>query len=319
MSTAEPTPRAVFLGEVVLDVTAAHGDPLSMRGHPGGGPLNAAVAAARLGLRASTITGLSADAFGVAIADHLRASDVDLTLASVSDEAPTAIAFAAEAPGGTRYRFLFDGTADKAFDPQPRPTLPDDTRFVQLNALTSFDEPSRTANLDLLRAGRERGCIVVFDPTVRPLLEPDRDRWHRMLADVLPLVDLVKASDQDLEFLFPGIDPLDAARTWLAETSGPAAVVVTFGPAGASVVLADGRSVSVPSVQVEVIDTIGAGDTFSAATMAAFVDHGITERRGIGDADDATWRDVLSFAARAAAITCSRAGADPPTRAELAG
>jgi fructokinase len=314
--------RAAFLGEVVLDVTASHEDPLAMRGHPGGGPLNAAVASARLGLKASAITGFSTDAFGVAIANHLRACDVDLSLAWFTDDAPTAIAFAAEGPGGTRYRFLFDGTADKAFDPRPRPELPGDTRFVQLNALTSFDDPSRTTNLDLLRAARRRGCIVVFDPTVRPLLEPNRRRWEQMLADVLPLVDLVKASDQDLEFLVPGVDPVESAQRWLGaggSAQGPRAMVVTLGPGGATVVLAGGRRASVAAVPVDVVDTIGAGDTFSAATMAGLVDQGVTDRSGLASLDAAAWAEVLALAAHAASITCSRAGADPPTRADLTG
>jgi fructokinase len=310
--------RAVFLGEVVLDVTASKEDPLAMRGHPGGGPLNAAVAVARLGLRSSAITGMSSDAYGRAIANHLLASGVDLSLVNVTDD-PTAVAFAVEGPHGTVYRFLFDGTADKTFDPRPRPTLPADTRFVQLNSLTSFDEPSRSTNLDLLRAARAAGAIVVFDPTVRPLLQPELPRWFTMLESVLPHVDIVKASDQDLDFLFPGRDSLDAARVWLAADGrpGPHAVIVTFGPDGAVLLRANHEPVRVDAVQTEVIDTIGAGDTFSAATMCSLVEHGVAARSDLDSVSDGDWREILAFAARAAAITCSRHGADPPTRAEL--
>jgi fructokinase len=313
------TVRAVFLGEVVLDVTASHDDPLEMRGHPGGGPLNAAVAAARLGLSASAITGMSSDAYGRTIAKHLADSGVDTSLVAVTDH-PTAVAFAAEGPSGTVYRFLFDGTADKQFDPHPRPVLPSDTRFVQLNSLTSFDEPSRTTNRELLAAARAAGCITVFDPTVRPLLQPDVTRWHAMLAGVLPLVDVVKASDQDLEFLYPGDDPLTAATRWLGSSGGPdgpSVVIVTMGPDGAYLLRADHQPLHVPSVVVDVVDTIGAGDTFSAATMAALTYLGATDRRALAGVDDPSWRRVLSYASRAAAITCSRHGADPPTAAEV--
>jgi fructokinase len=315
MSVAVGSVRAVFLGEVVLDVTASREDPLDMRGHPGGGPLNAAVAVARLGLASSAITGMSSDAYGRTIAKHLTDSGVDTSLVHVTDD-PTAVAFAAEGPHGTVYRFLFDGTADKQFNPQPRPTLPSDTRFVQLNALTSFEEPSRTTNQDLLRSARAAGCIVVFDPTVRPLLQPEVGRWHNMLAGVLPLVDVVKASDQDLEFLFPGVDPISAASRWLVQP-GPSIVIVTMGPDGAYLLRADHPPLHVGSVPTEVIDTIGAGDTFSAATIAALTQLGVTSRSALADVDDPSWQRVLSYAARAAAITCSRHGADPPTAAEV--
>jgi fructokinase len=310
--------RALFLGEVVLDVTASGPDPLDMRGHPGGGPLNAAVAAARLGLMASVATGISTDAFGTAIADHLRANDVDLALVEWSD-APTAVAFATEAAGGTRYRFLFEGTADQAFDPRPRPPIPEGTAFVQLNALTSFDDPSRRSNLDLLARAREQGCVVVFDPTVRPLLVPERERWWSVLDAALPFTDLVKASDQDLAFLVPGTGPVEAAARLLEQAQGPWGVIVTLGSDGAALVRRRRATIGVDAVAVEVVDTIGAGDTFSAATMAALTDRGVSTRAGLDDLDDDAWRAVLAFAARAAAVTCGRAGADPPRRAELDG
>jgi fructokinase len=149
---------------------------------------------------------------------------------------------------------------------------------------------------------------VVIDPTVRPTVLPDLDvdRW-------LAVADLVKASDDDLALLHPGRDPLDVARSWLA--AGPAVVVVTRGGAGAAAVTGE-RTVEVPAPAVEVVDTVGAGDAFGAALLHALAEGGALGGR-LDHLDVELLRRAMAFAAAAAAVTCTRRGADPPRRDEL--
>jgi len=307
--------RIVSLGESIVDligqVDADRGGRTAYRAHPGGSPLNAAVAAARLGVPTSMLTRFSEDAFGTQLREHLSESGVDLRLAETGPE-PTGLAVVTiDAAGRASYGFYRAETADVSYDPRPRPALPPSVSIGNVT-VSLLREPSRTAFQDIVRAsGRAgRGAVTwVLDPNARPALWPGPDAFGRELATWVPLIDVLKVSDEDLDYL--GGTEAATATAWLA--AGVAAVVVTAGEDGARLYRADRAPLSVPSRRVDVVDTVGAGDTFTAGLTT-----GLTDRPHPRELDDAAWTALLRRAVAASSLTCTRAGADPPTAEELA-
>lgn len=300
----------VVCGEALVDVVEAAWDEprLSL----GGGPFNTARGLARLGVPAAFLGRLSQDAAGRELAAALRADGVSLDLASFGPE-PTPVALAEpDGEGGTRYRFTVGGTAAANLTPDlvPRELGPAVTA-LHLGTLGLVLEPMASTLLTLVERERGRRLIMV-DPNVRPGLIDDR-AYRERLWRVLELSDVVKASAGDLEWLFPGVEQAAIAEQLLSR--GVMLVVITLGPDGAYA--ANPRAqVQVPAPAVPVVDTIGAGDAFGAALLAWLHDHQALAGAASLDADQL--RSLLGFACRAAAITCTRAGALPPWRWELA-
>ncbi|MFG2499624.1 carbohydrate kinase [Streptomyces sp. NPDC048441] len=273
----------------------------------GGGPYNTAVALGRLGSPVAFCSRISRDAFGAALVDGLRAAGVDVSYVQRGAE-PTTLAVASiGADGSAGYSFYVEGTADRLFTTPDR--LPDDVRAVSFGTCSLVLEPGASAYEELMRREAARGVFTTLDPNVRAGLIPDADAYRARFKSWLPSVSLLKLSEDDASWL--GGTP----REWLA--TGPAAVVITRGGKGLTVFTQDGGEWSVPGERVDVVDTIGAGDTVNAALL-----HGLSARdalsadalSGLG-ADH--WGGVLRFAARAAAVTVSRAGAEPPYAKEL--
>lgn len=297
--------RIVTMGDALIDFKAT--GPLAFQGYVGGSPLNVAVAAARLGAAAGLATQLSTDQFGDAIRRHLRENGVDQSLLLAS-EAPSSLAFVGEVEGEAVFDFIATGAADARYDPRPRQRFPESAELLMFGSISLLREPAATAITDTVRQHRER-LTVLFDPNVRPALIPERAAYEaRLRREWLPLSHLVKVSAQDLRWLYPGEPEAEVARRWLEH--GPEAVIVTAGGAGVSFFGRGGRF-RVAAPEVEVVDTVGAGDTFSGALLARLLERGRPE-------DEAGWRDALAFAAAAAALNCTRAGTNPPRRGELA-
>jgi fructokinase len=302
----------VVAGEALIDlVPQGRGALAGLKPALGGGPYNTAVALGRLGSPTAFCSRTSEDAFGEALLDGLREAGVDVSHVQRGGE-PTTLAVATVDTGGSAsYSFYVEGTADRLFA-MPA-DLPVATRAVSFGTCSLVLEPGASAYEELLHTCARRGVFTTLDPNVRAGLIPDADAYRARFASWLPSVSLLKLSEEDAEWL--GGSPGE----WL--TAGPSAVVVTRGGAGLTVFTADGAEYSVPGERVSVVDTIGAGDTVNAALL-----HGLSARQGLSatgltgltglDADD--WTELLEFAARAAAITCSRAGAEPPYAAELA-
>ncbi|MEU5429450.1 carbohydrate kinase [Streptomyces olivoreticuli] len=302
----------VVAGEALIDLVPGEaGDggggalpPLLPR--RGGGPYNTAVALGRLGAPAAFCSRVSADGFGEALLAGLRTAGVDVSLVQRGPE-PTTLAVAdVGADGSAGYAFYAEGTADRLFE-LPGP-LPETVSALCLGTCSLVLEPGASAYEALLRREAERGVFTLLDPNVRAGLIPDAAAYRARFRSWLPHVTLLKLSEEDARWL--GGSP----EQWLAE--GPAAVVVTHGAAGLSVHPRNGARQSVPAPAVEVVDTIGAGDTVNAALL-----HGLAARGALtrGALDTVDWPDVLRFAARAAALTCTRAGAEPPWSADLRG
>jgi fructokinase len=274
----------------------------------GGGPANTAKALARLGHDVDFIDGISSDTYGQSAREELLRDGVNLDLALTSDKPTCTATVTLDAAGGASYEFLIDGTATFDFATS---WLPDPYRYqpqvLHIGTLVTMIEPGASALYDWAMQVAELAPIV-FDPNIRPSVQPDRDLYEAAVEKWAALSAVIKVSDDDLAWLFPGQAIDDVANRWIND--GAFLVVVTRGVNGLVGYTADGR-VEVPGVKVDVVDTVGAGDTVGAIVVEAMLAHGLIELRGD------LLRSVLTRAAAAAAITCSRKGAQPPFKHEL--
>jgi fructokinase len=288
-------------GEVLIDILPT--GPVV-----GGGPANTAKALARLGHDVHFIDGISSDAYGQSARAELLRDGVNLDLALTSDKPTCTATVSLDAQGVASYEFLIDGTATFDFHSS---WLPDPYRFqpqvLHIGTLVTVIEPGASALYDWAMQVAEFAPIV-FDPNIRPSVQPDRDLYEAAVEKWAGLSAVIKVSDDDLAWLFPNQSIDDVANRWIND--GVFLVVVTRGANGLVGYTADGR-VDVPGVKVDVVDTVGAGDTVGAIVVEAMIEHGLIELRGD------TLQEVLSRAAGAAAITCSRQGAQPPYKHEL--
>ncbi|MYR58950.1 carbohydrate kinase, partial [Streptomyces sp. SID625] len=205
------------------------------------------------------------------------------------------------------YSFYVDGTADRLFSAPA--TLPAGTRAVSFGTCSLVLEPGASAYEELMRAAAGAGVFTALDPNIRAGLIPDADAYRARFRGWLPSVTLLKLSEEDARWL--GGSP----REWLA--AGPSAVVVTHGGDGLSAHTRDGAVHTVPGEKVAVVDTIGAGDTVNAALLHGLAARDALSPEGLAGLGATGWTALLRFAARAAAVTCSRAGAEPPYASEL--
>lgn len=294
----------VVAGEALIDLVP-HGDgaPLpALLPRPGGGPYNTALALGRLGTEVAFCSRVSADGFGEALLGGLRAAGVDVSQVQRGPE-PTTLAVAAiGADGSAGYGFYAEGTADRLFTLPPR--LPAGARALALGTCSLVLEPGASAYEALLLRESGRGLFTLLDPNIRAGLIPDADAYRARFRGWLPHVTLLKLSEDD--------------AGWLGGLpEGPEAVVLTRAGAGLAVRTAAGLAVSVPAAPVTVVDTIGAGDTVNAALLHALDARDALSPGALRALGPDAWRDVLAFAARAAAVTCSRTGAEPPYASEL--
>ncbi|MFD6936476.1 carbohydrate kinase [Streptomyces goshikiensis] len=285
-------------GEALIDLVPTAAPPGALLPRPGGGPYNTALALGRLGARVAFCSRVSADGFGESLLAGLRAAGVDLSLVQRGPE-PTTLAVPSLAPDGSAaYRFYVEGTADRLFTLPP--ALPAGVRALGLGTCSLVLEPGASAYEALLRRESQRGLLTLLDPNIRPALIADPAAYRSRFEGWLPYVSVLKLSEDDAAWLGGRV------RDWLA--AGPSAVVLTRGSEGLTVWTREGAEHSVPSRRVTVADTIGAGDTVGAALLHRLAGH----RAGPVD-----WPGVLAYAAHAAALTCTRAGAEPPYAAEL--
>ncbi|UUU38946.1 carbohydrate kinase family protein [Streptomyces sp. NBC_00162] len=312
-----PTSSVTVLGECVAD---AFTDPalaspadLALRVLPGGGPANTAVALARLGTPTRFLARISNDVFGTLFRNRLSASGVDLS-GSVAAPEPSTLAIAdLDETRQATYSFFADGAADWQWTADElSDTVPGETVAVHTGSLALIRRPGGSHIEDYLAKAREHATVSI-DPNVRPLLVPPA-AYHQRLHHWCAVADILRLSEDDLSLLLPGASPEQACDTWHA--AGARLVVITLGGRGALASL-DGARVTVPAPTVDVIDTVGAGDAFTAGLL-----HRLTALGHLGGRLDALTlegtTDACSFTARVAALTCSVPGADPPWAERLA-
>lgn len=299
--------RIALAGEALIDFAGV--GPLAFQGYVGGGVLNSAVACARLRQPTAFITQLSTDLFGEAILAHLKANGVD-TRFVLRDSPPSTLAFVERTPTTNQYAFYMQGTADVLWAPPVLPELPDSCRYLHFGSISLLQDPAGSRITDLVETNRGKR-IIVFDPNMRPSLVRDLQDYRRRFQRWLASTDLLKLSDEDVAVLSPGGRLDDAAASYL--DAGPRVVIVTRGSEGATLYLRGQAPIAVAAPQIALADTIGAGDTFTAGVLAALLQRGVEQAAQLAALDEAAWRDVLGFAAMAAALNCTREGADPPT------
>ncbi|WP_326559325.1 carbohydrate kinase family protein [Micromonospora sp. NBC_01796] len=304
----DPTPVTV-LGEAVVDLVPEPDGRYAA--HPGGSPLNVAVGLARLGVPTRLLARFSTTALGRRLRGHAAANGVDLRYAVDAEEPATLAIVSLGADGNAGYDFYVEGTADWAWRPGELDVALARRGIVHAGSLAVFLPPGADRVGAALRAARDNGMIVSLDPNVRPGLLGTPAEAHTRVDELVRHAHVVKASEEDIGWLYPGRSQEQVLDHW--HDRGVTLGVVTLGPRGA-VARSGNRLLRQAAPAVEVVDTIGAGDAFTAGLLA------VLSRSGAGPA----WSDdeigaALRYAVAVAAATCARPGADPPHRDELPG
>jgi len=305
-------------GEALIDLFIHANPDGGLKAEPvaGGSPYNVAIGLARLGSRSAYFGGLSRDAFGTLLAAGLAKEGVDLTYSPRLANPSTLVIVSLDAAGVPTYRFIGEGAADRALTPANLPAkLPDDLAAITFGSLSMGVEPTGSAYLDL--AIREKGKRVIsVDPNLRASVVGDIGRWRVRQDAFIACANIVKASVEDIEGTYGPEASVDAvAANWLK--LGASLAVVTRGDKGATGFHAAGHRVEMPGRKVKVIDTVGAGDTFHAALLNHFERTRRLTPSGLAALSRDEFATALEFAAAAAAVTCTRRGADMPTAADV--
>jgi fructokinase len=303
-------------GEALIDLVVGTDGRVDAR--PGGGPYNAARTLARLGVPATFLGRLAGDGFGRLLRERLTAEGVVLGIPEPSGEPSTLAVATVDAAGVADYAFYLDGTAAADVDDAAlRAALPAEVSAVHVGTLGLLMEPIGAAIERLVRSGVPADALVLLDPNCRPAAVPDAAAYHARIGAIAQRADIVKASVEDLAYLYPGTTPEAAAKMLLE--AGPELVLVTDGPHPARAFLADVVLAS-DSPQVTVVDTIGAGDAFGGGFLGWWTAHGLgrADLRAAGPRRTELVGQALRAAAAVAALTCARPGADPPTLDEVA-
>jgi fructokinase len=301
----------VIGGEALVDLVEEHG---SLRPVAGGGPFNTAIAFGRLDVAVAFLGAISRDAYGQMLAQQLVDAGVDMSLVRWSD-APTARAVVHRDRDG-KHEFTFDirGTSLVDLPPHELPDLRDDAWAIHVGTLAlAIDPPAAAYEAFVDReAGRRQ---IILDPNVRPAIFGDAVTYRRRFERLARVADLVKLSEDDAAWIYPGMPSADVLELLLG--FGPGVVAMTRAANGAVAGSGNGF-VEVPGIRVTVVDTVGAGDSFGAAFVAALVDDGAFGPQATRVADEAVLTRAVSYAVAASAITCTHTGAVPPTRDEIA-
>ncbi|MDF2267215.1 carbohydrate kinase [Streptomyces coacervatus] len=310
-------PRQItVLGECVADAFTepAHApDELALRVLPGGGPANTAVALARLGTPARFLARLSGDVFGRLFRAHLEASGVDLSHAVAASEPSTLAVAELDAEGQAAFSFHAQNTADWQWTPPELAGVDlSETACLHTGSLALVREPGAPVVEEFLAAASAHSTISI-DPNVRPLLVRP-EVYRARLEHWCSLADVLRLSEDDLALLLPDTPPEQACDLWHA--AGARLVVITRGADGALASL-DGERLQVPAVPTQVVDTVGAGDSFTAGLLHHLGAGGLLGGR-LTDLNSAAVAEACVFATRVAALTCSVAGPNPPWQHELA-
>ena len=280
--------------------------------YAGGAVFNTAIALGRLGAGPGFFCGLSRDLFGDLLVETLEASKVDASLSPRLDR-PCTLAIVKLVDGQATYAFYDENTALKAMNEADLPLLPDEISALFFGGISLVGEPCGTA-FEALMAREAKTRVTMIDPNVRPGFVTDRRAYVARIDRMMGLADIVKLSDEDLHWLNGDGETSDAARKLIA--AGTKLVLITQGAEGVRAFFGSDE-IFVPAEQAEVIDTVGAGDTFNAGVLAALQKAGRLEKSKIADLDADTIKAAVAFGAKVAAVTVSRAGANPPWEHEL--
>jgi fructokinase len=297
-------------GEALIDLVEDNGllSPV-----PGGGPFNTAIALGRLAIPVAYLGTLSHDDYGALLARLLIEAGVDISLVRWSD-APTPLAIVhRHHDGRATYTFYLTATSLTDLPPEAVPALPEHVSAIHLGTLGLAVDPPAAAYEALLarEAGRR---TIVLDPNVRPAVFGDQVSYQARFERLARLAHVIKMSEDDAAWIYPGLECVDIVERVL--DLGPRLVAITMGTLGAVAASREGQA-QVAAVPVTVVDTVGAGDVFGAALLAALLERHALEQEATRSLDDSLLEEAVGYAVTASAITCTRKGAVPPTRAEI--
>ncbi|MCB1422913.1 MAG: carbohydrate kinase [Nitratireductor sp.] len=278
----------------------------------GGAVFNTAITLGRLGADAGFISGLSSDMFGEILKRSLEDSKVDHSLC-VTSPRPTTLAFVKLIDGNAQYQFYDEGSAGRMISADDLPDMPESVSAMHFGAISLIPEPCGSAYEALaLREAAKR--VISLDPNIRRSFIEDENAHRARLARLIAVADIVKVSDEDLDWLAHGAAPEDTVAGWLS--AGTSLVAITRGSDGAHVHTNNGR-IDVPARKVEVADTVGAGDSFNGGLLHGLSKAGLLDKAALRKADPEALRGAVELAVQVAAITVSRVGANPPWASEL--
>ncbi len=280
--------------------------------YAGGAVFNTAIALGRLGTKAGFFSGISNDLFGEVLTNTLAASGVDSSLAARSDR-PTTLAFVTLTNGQASYAFYDEGTAGRMLSESDLPALPDDIAAVFFGGISLVVEPCAETYRALMQQASDTR-LTMIDPNIRPGFIKDEQAYRTRINSMIDMADIVKISDEDLHWI---AGPGDLSEHAATLGSDGKLVLVTEGAKGCTA-YQSGTSHFVPANKVNVVDTVGAGDTFNAGVLASLEERGKLSKAAIKSLTPEDIDAALTLGAKAAAVTVSRAGANPPTRDELA-
>jgi fructokinase len=305
----------VVCGEALMDVfdAGAHAHGVSLDARIGGSPYNVALGLARLAQPVAFCGAVSNGFLGQRLMRSLDDEGIATGCVQRVDAPTSMCVIGLDARGVPAYDFLGERGSDRQLDLSVLARVPAAVRAFHFGSYAMVVEPVAATQRALIEREHARS-LIAYDPNVRLVVEPSLDRWRETLAWMLPRTHLLKVSEEDIGLLFPGRALDELATSWL--TQGPRLVVITRGGEG-SLAFSSAASVQAPPVPVNVIDTVGAGDTFQAALLTWLAEQGRLTIDGVSALDADALRGMLAFATRAAAITCSRRGADLPRRAEI--
>lgn len=301
-------------GEALIDMLpreSVTGEP-AFAPYAGGAVFNSAIALGRLGVPTEFFSGLSTDLFGQQIRDVLSSSNVGSAYADLSAR-PTTLAFVRLVDGHATYTFYDENTAGRMLAEEKLPVLGSAVEAMLFGAISLIPEPCGSAYEALMR--REHGNrVTMLDPNIRPGFIPDKEKHLARMRRMMAMADIVKLSDDDLDWFGETGSHAEIAVRWLE--AGPKLVIITGGAKGAKG-FTNRHTVSVAAQPVRVVDTVGAGDTFNAGVLASLHDQGLLTKPALASLSDVAIHAALSLGAKASAVTVSRAGANPPWRHEL--
>lgn len=303
------------IGEVLVDFLPIEEDgrTAGFKTHPGGSPFNVAVGLARLGRPVAFASKISSDLFGRYLLEHVEAEGID-TRFLLPSEAPSTLAFVAIEDGEPAYAFYDQGAADTLLAPEEVPdALLDETSILHFGSISLLRGTTPAAVLETVRRMKGR-ALLSFDPNLRPGLVRDATAYRALLDRLFSLADIVKLSAADLAWLAPGQAVEQVMEDLLSR--GPALVTVTRGGEGV-VALRRQEQSAVPGFSVQVADTVGAGDAFTAGLLAGLSERGVASRNALEELPAEELTATLRFGAAVAALTCKRFGADPPHRGQV--
>ncbi len=303
----------ISLGEGLIDFISLK--DLDFSGYPGGSPFNTSIAIARQQVPGQYLGRLSTDLFGNRLMEHLKQNKVGTDLVVRSDDPSTMGFVQKQSDGSAKYAFYSSSAADRSWRSEELKDLeiPEEAKIIHFGSISISQEPSGTVLADFLlnRCGK---LLLSFDPNIRPSLVPDREIYIKRFEALCTASGIVKLSDEDLEWLYPGTSHDEAVKKILG--LGTTLVALTEGKAGARLITTS-EDVRSPLFDLPVADTIGAGDTFHGALLVFLHNRGIFTKEALGAMSTADLKEMGDFANKAAGINCSRSGCNPPSSEEM--